>query len=300
MTLCERSRVGTQTVQSGLIDVNTATGRLLARMLGATARYESELKGERMHRQQQQAAEMGRFHGDLGYGYRRKDRRWVVVEPQAAVIREIARRVLAGQSLRSIARSLNERGITTREGNQWVPAHMGTMIGKAKYASLVEFEADRRAGPRPRFHPIVAAGDWPAILPRATTLRLRELLAQPHRSSKLVPHHLLTGILTCGRCGRPMSVNRIKQRPYYRCIKNSSNTAVRCGRISIALKHADAAVYALLVGALGDGMPADWLKLSLARRRRLVTSVFDHITVQPQARYQQPPAERLTPFPRLE
>jgi hypothetical protein len=147
--------------------------------------------------------------------------------------------------------------------------------------------------------PIVAVGDWPPILSRSTTMRLREVLSEPNRRPALIPHHLLTGILRCSRCGRPMSagVNNKKQR--YQCNKQYTRTSKRCPGTTISTKHADAAVYDLLVGALRQRMPDNWPRLRLATRRRLVTSVFDHITVQPATRVHQPPADRLDPTPRV-
>ena len=44
---------------TGEIDLATPTGRLVARMLGAAARHESEHKAERQRRQARQAAEQG-------------------------------------------------------------------------------------------------------------------------------------------------------------------------------------------------------------------------------------------------
>lgn len=40
ITVCERHGVLTHTVQAGLLDLSTPSGRLVARQLGAVARYE--------------------------------------------------------------------------------------------------------------------------------------------------------------------------------------------------------------------------------------------------------------------
>jgi site-specific DNA recombinase len=42
--VCERRGVLTHTVQAGLLDLSTPSGRLVARQLGAVARYEWEHK----------------------------------------------------------------------------------------------------------------------------------------------------------------------------------------------------------------------------------------------------------------
>ena len=48
---------------TGDVDLATPTGRMVARMLGAAARHESEHKGERQRRQIRQAAEAGKVAG---------------------------------------------------------------------------------------------------------------------------------------------------------------------------------------------------------------------------------------------
>ena len=86
-------------MNSGDLDLGTASGRL-ARMLTAVAVSESEKKGERVKSARRQEAMAGRSHASLGYGYA-ADRSINVAE--AKVIREIARRLLSGETLDSVA-----------------------------------------------------------------------------------------------------------------------------------------------------------------------------------------------------
>jgi 5-methylcytosine-specific restriction protein A len=92
--LADRHGLALATV-TGDIDLGTPTGRMVARMLGAAARHESEHKGERQRRQIRQAAEAGKAagggHRPFGYAADRV----TVIEPEVAVIRECAARVLA-------------------------------------------------------------------------------------------------------------------------------------------------------------------------------------------------------------
>lgn len=50
------------TVKEGDLDLSTPTGRLMARMLGAIAKYEVEHKQERILRKVQELVEAGRIH----------------------------------------------------------------------------------------------------------------------------------------------------------------------------------------------------------------------------------------------
>jgi site-specific DNA recombinase len=134
----ERHRVDTVTVQAGELDLATASGRMVARMLGAAARHESEQKGERVRRVRQQAAQAGRAHGPLGYGYT-ADR---AIDPvQAAVIREIADRILVGETLYSMAADLNKRDVPTpgHAANRWRSVTIRQTIMRASLAGWREW-----------------------------------------------------------------------------------------------------------------------------------------------------------------
>ena len=63
VTACEKHGVKTQTVQAGHIDLATASGLMVARMLGATARYEVDHGIERQRRAKQRSAEAGKWKG---------------------------------------------------------------------------------------------------------------------------------------------------------------------------------------------------------------------------------------------
>jgi site-specific DNA recombinase len=60
LELIERQSVTVETVKAGAWDVSTSHGRLVARILGAVSRAESERTGERVSRAHQQAKAAGK------------------------------------------------------------------------------------------------------------------------------------------------------------------------------------------------------------------------------------------------
>ncbi|GAA4627036.1 hypothetical protein GCM10023196_037700 [Actinoallomurus vinaceus] len=119
-----------QTVMAGLFDLSTAAGRMNARLQGVIARGESEHKADRIRRKHEELAAAGKSTGGgfRPYGYRRiYDRperphrliREEVIPEEAEVIREAARRVLAGEKLIAVCRDFNRRGIPTSGGGKW-------------------------------------------------------------------------------------------------------------------------------------------------------------------------------------
>lgn len=116
-----------RTVAAGHVDLDTASGRFTAQVLGAAAEHESARIGERVSAKHHQDAERGNAHGGgRSYGYRRVAQGQIEVVPEEAdVLREAAERVLAGQSLASIVVDFNERGIPSAHGTKWRPGSLG-------------------------------------------------------------------------------------------------------------------------------------------------------------------------------
>jgi hypothetical protein len=82
---------------SGERDLGTHDGRLMARIQGAVARKESDDKSRRIKRKAQELAVAGKVAGggSRPFGYEADKR--TVRESEAVVIRECARRLLAGE-----------------------------------------------------------------------------------------------------------------------------------------------------------------------------------------------------------
>lgn len=121
IALCSgESPIDTLTVRSGELDLSSATGRMTARVIGSVARHESEQKSERVRRARRQAAEAGKAHGPLGYGY---DKEGNVIPEQAEIVREVASRLLDGETAYGIAKDLNDRGVPSPGAGRWVPSH---------------------------------------------------------------------------------------------------------------------------------------------------------------------------------
>lgn len=191
----EATAVDIHTVAAGDVDLSTASGRMVARMLGAAAQHESERIGERMRMKHDELAARGRAPGGRApYGYRwtteltedgSARRGYGVAEEEAAAVRTMASRVLEGASLLAIAREMDAAGITTREGRPW---HHSTVRAVLLNPAVAGLRVHRRevAGP----------GNWPAILDRATWEQVRATLADPVRKrTRPARKHLLAGLV---------------------------------------------------------------------------------------------------------
>jgi DNA invertase Pin-like site-specific DNA recombinase len=253
IAVSEANHVDTVTVQAGELDLGTASGRMVARMLGAAARHESEQKSERIRRSRQQAAESGKPNGGLGYGY---DADGTVNPSQAAVLREAAKRLLAGETLYSVTSDLNRREIPSPRGRAagWKSANLRGTITRATLAGWREWRpgtSTTKGGSG--LGAFLAKGTWTPILERDEVERLRALLFDPVRVTSRRPvENLLTGVLRCGICGLGLNGsgdNRRTSNPRrYRCIRQPGDA--HCGRTSVVAEPVEAIIEGAVVEVL--------------------------------------------------
>src|SRR5580765_142843 len=103
------------TCETGDYDVSTPHGRMIARITGSVARFESEHKSRRLKAKMAELAEDGKHKGGRRpFGYNADGR--TVNEAEAEIVRECVRRVLGGETVRQLAADLNRRGVLTAAG----------------------------------------------------------------------------------------------------------------------------------------------------------------------------------------
>src|SRR6266545_5480061 len=146
----------------------------VARFYGESARAQAELARiqKRILRSMRQLAEEGK---DKGGGYRPfgyKADRVTVDESEAALLREAARRLLAGDSLRGVCVEWNKKGIPTATGHKWENSSLRRILISPRVAGYREHNG---AGLVPAV--------WPAILDQKTWEGVKAILEDPARVS---------------------------------------------------------------------------------------------------------------------
>lgn len=238
----EAARCEVETVRAGRIDLSTRSGRTNARLHGTLARDESEAKSERLQAMHAAKARAGEWPGGpRPYGYRPKDGNLEVVDTEAEVVREAARRVLAGESLHGICADLNARSIPTARGALWRPQTLRRILTTPTTVGRREHRGDD-----------VGPATWPAILDARTGRRVRAVLERPDRARGRVARvALLAGRVTCSLCGAKLiSQRRQSGARTYVC---PARTLGGCGGISVAAEPLDALVAAAVVAFLDRG-----------------------------------------------
>lgn len=204
--LADRKGVALASV-GGDVDLSTDNGRLFVRIKGAVARAEVEAKGRRQRAANDQRAAAGRpSAGRRAYGYSADGSH--IIEAEAEHLRTAARRLLEGDSLKSVVRQVTEAGAVTTAGNPWTPTQLRRTLQNARYI-----------GSRVHRGKVIGRGNWPTILDEGTHASLVALMADPSRHGAGAPRrYLLSGCARCGVCnGKVFGVTEKGKGPLYRC-----------------------------------------------------------------------------------
>jgi hypothetical protein len=182
------------------------------------------------------AAEAGRPHGKVTYGYRRiyhpRTRALERQEPDieirtataadgtvteyshAAVVKDIFKKVGSGTPLIHIEEDLNGKGIPSPEGATWRRGIIRKMALNPAYI-----------GKRVLRGQVVGDGIWPALVDEDDYWAVVRLLEDPSRTTTRAGRavHLLSYIVHCGVCGGPLSCGRVSRHGWtglvYSCLK---------------------------------------------------------------------------------
>lgn len=210
---------------------------------------ESGITRKRVLRAVKANAMAGRPHGKLLYGYRRRYNETTgaleaqdIHPEQAAIVREMARRVLSGASTYAVSVWLNDQGVTTPKGAAWVPVQVKRVLLNPGYAGKRVYQGK-----------VIGDATWPAILDELTHKMLVAKLTDPARGVRRdsAVKHLLSGIAQCGECGEPVRVAKNRGSISYTCWINAKvPSSGKSFHVSRLVARVDTFVEELLIDRL--------------------------------------------------
>jgi site-specific DNA recombinase len=241
ISTCETHAVLTHTVQAGPIDLATPSGQLVARQLGAVARYEVDNGAKRQQRKKLETAAAGQFSGGRRpFGYEPDG--VTVRESEAKVIAEVTDAILVGSSLRAQVARLNAAGATTSTGKSWTATELRRVLIRPRNAGLRQHRGE-----------VVGKALWPAVVPEEKWRAVVSILTDPGRrtSFSAARRWLLSNLATCGVCGGKLRAVMLRGTrgsvPSYACVagKCVGRNAAELERLVVGviiqrLKRADA------------------------------------------------------------
>jgi site-specific DNA recombinase len=212
MDIFERHNVSFVSVTQSFNTTNSM-GRLTLNILLSFAQFERELAGERIRDKFLQSRQRGLWMGGWPpLGYRVENRRLVVVEREAALVRRIFDRFAKTGSALTVARELNAAGEVTklrqcaggpRGGKPWIKGAVYKLLANRIYLG----EAVHKG--------VAYPGEHAAIIDQRTWDKAHAVMAEPaHRrgaTTRAQVPALLKGLIY-GPNGRPMSPSHTRRR----------------------------------------------------------------------------------------
>lgn len=256
-------------------DTHSPVGQMIFNILVSFAEFERGMIRERTlsgkHKRAQQGLNAGQRYP---FGYRKAEGGgWALdgwdsekrcLKGPAATVRRMFDSFLRGMSLSEIAQSLNRDLVPTPEGSEWRQSYVGRILGNPIYAGRYSYGKGRQA-PEHRF---VVDGAVPSIITEeefGEVQRLR-LERSKQRSKAERGEYLLSGLMTCRACGRPIAGSRGRTKRYYVCTGRLLGRECGCGYMDADVVEGAlvSEVRAVIEGLVKD-QPEERLRADLER-----------------------------------
>lgn len=248
-----------------------AMGRLTLNMLMSFAEFEREMISERTRDKIAASRRKGKWTGgSVPLGYSVVDKKLVVNELEAALVREIFALYHEHRSALAVVRILNERQHTPRRNTMsglarrpraWVTNDVYRILKNPVYAGYYIVGGE------------IFPGEHSPLIERSLFERTQKLLALatvPRRIASRNPEYLLRGIVHCARCGASFTsastTTRTAVHRYYRCATRDKQGRQACPARPVTAGAIETYVVERLRDAVAGGDLAGEVTAAVQRR----------------------------------
>ncbi len=237
------------------IDTATPAGKMFFYLLASYAEWERNVIRERTAGGRQQRAGQGYWAcGPTPYGYTTDEqKRLVVVEAEAAVVRGIFASYIKGATMADIVRRLQADGAPAPGGpGKWSKPLVRKILSNQVYIGVLQYgrhKANPRHGRDPGAPRLVKAeapsvkleGAAPTIVDEGTFWTVQKTKAErdarkTKRSGRAYSSQwLLSGIAKCGKCGASLAARapRAGRQAFYYCLGRDFKLQCDCRQIPV-------------------------------------------------------------------
>lgn len=215
-------------------DTSTAVGKMVLQLLGAFAEFERERISERVRDNMMSLKKnTGKAMTKPCFGYDVINGHYAINEKEAEYVRLMFDLAEQGNGYRMIAKILNEKGVTTKQGKMWDQVSVKRLLNNETLAGTMIYNKRKSKNNKTVLRDpsewLVKENNHPAIIPLERFERVKAIMrsrsyANKHADSET---YLFTGLLKCKHCGRNMkgSTSRHKTKyneyTYYRYVCSS-------------------------------------------------------------------------------
>jgi len=145
----ERKGIAFLSVQDN-IDTSTPMDKAMFTMMLTFAEMERSIITERMQNGKKQRIKEGRRCNGFVYGYKWEgkgsDKRLVPVEEEAIVVKDIFKMAIKMRCNQEVANWLNNKGLSTRKGNQWTRFAVRKILKNKTYIGIIKYSGEEYTG----------------------------------------------------------------------------------------------------------------------------------------------------------
>ncbi|WP_027086850.1 recombinase family protein [Cohnella panacarvi] len=223
------------------IDSSTETGKMFISLLGTFAEYERRLIVGRVKNGMEKRAEEGDWNGGQMLGYNTLNKKLVVDEEEAALVKEIFELRSQGKGYKTIANQLNKRGKKTKMKAPFSTNSIKTILENEKYVGNMTWGKQRDWSEKRRKGtaiPTMVDGKHEAIIDRELWQKVQAVKKAKEESnvsqSNFKGEFILSGLLRCPMCGAGTVMSKKKKRDglgyhlYYMCQNFHSKGSTVC------------------------------------------------------------------------
>ncbi|MFD5019973.1 recombinase family protein [Paenibacillus sp. NPDC058367] len=200
-------------------DTSTAAGRMVLQILGAFAEFERGRNRERVRENLMSiVTNTDKAVSRPCFGYNVVDSRFVINEEEAEIVRKMVNWMLQGEGAHRVMRRLNDMGVKTKDGKSFTQLSVGKLMRRETIAGMFVYNRGYtlrgKSLIRPEEEWIVIENHHEPIIDKETFKRLQIAITARKTSGKQADNErwLLTGVVNCTHCGRPM-FGRYRKKP---------------------------------------------------------------------------------------
>lgn len=211
--------------------------------------------------------------GRVPYGYRAVDKKIVIEEDEAEIVRRIFREYAGGKFVKDIVADLTREGIYFK-GKPFLSGSVYNMLQNEKYAGIFRYKEE------------VFTNIYPRIVPEEVYRIVRGLAAENKNGTHLPEVcYLLKGKIVCGYCGRPIASESGTARNgetirYYKC--SGRKKLQDCNKATIGKEVLESLVVDTTLQVLNDPDTVELLaeRLMAAHKKRIADQTVANLLAE--------------------
>lgn len=214
--------------QNEQFDTSSAMGEAMLKIILVFAELERKITSERVSATMLSRATKGLWNGGripYGYTYTKETQNFEISPSEAQIVQRIYNLYLAGNSILTISKNLNNNLLKSPSGKEWSAAAVYKILTNIFYIGSYRYNVkdENNKTTKNEEEWLTIDDHHPAIIQTETYYFVQDLLQSKNRNSQNHTYqrkntHIFAGVVYCGSCGSIMQANKMKSTKKNNCI----------------------------------------------------------------------------------